>query len=381
MHVLLVVFVVAIVLTESLIRFFGRVKRGALDRVHLPQQNGVRIGALRRGQQGTIVMSRIGYALRAAGLVFALTAPAAAQSDATYPNKPIRIIVAVPAGGGVDLSARIIANHLQHLWGQTVTVENRTGGSNNIAGEAVWRATPDGYTLLATPPNTITANAALFPKLNYDPATFEPVAIMAVGPNVLAVKNDSPVKTVSELIAYAKANPGKLSYASQGNGSTSHLTFELFKSRTGTQVNHVPYRGAAPAVNDLAGGHVDTMFCDLGTILPLHRANKVRIIATSAPKRIAILPELPTVDESGLAGFVSTTFFSLMAPPGTPLAIRGKMNRAIVAAMRTPEVQEKLKSISVETSDLDVAAMDAFIKSETKLWGGVIRAAKITVEQ
>jgi tripartite-type tricarboxylate transporter receptor subunit TctC len=326
-------------------------------------------------------MIRLGRALGIAGFVLALAAPAVAQSDANFPNKPIRIIVAVPAGGGVDLSARITANHLQHLWGQTVTVENRTGGSNNIAGEAVWRAAPDGYTLLATPPNTITANAALFPKLNYDPATLEPVAIMAVGPNVLAVKKDSPVKTVSELIAQAKANPGKLSYASQGNGSTSHLTFELFKSRTGIQVNHVPYRGAAPAVNDLAGGHVDTMFCDLGTIMSLHRAGQVRIIAVATAKPIALLPDLPSINESALPGFVSTTFFSLMAPPGTPLAIRDKMNKAIAAAMRTPDVQEKLKSIFVEASDLDVAAMDQFVKDETKLWGGVIRAAKITVEQ
>jgi tripartite-type tricarboxylate transporter receptor subunit TctC len=324
-------------------------------------------------------MSKICCALTVAGAILAVSAPAAAQSDATYPNRPVRIIVAVPAGGGVDLSARIIANHLQNLWGQTVTVENRTGGSNNIAGEMVWRSTPDGYTLLATPPNTLTANSALFSKLNYDPATFEPVAIMALGANILAVKNDSPVKTVPELIAHAKAN--KLSYASQGNGSTSHLTFELFKSRTGIQVTHIPYKGAAPAVNDLAGGHVDTMFCDLGTILQLHRANKVRIIAAATSKRIAQLPDTPTIDESALPGFNSTTFFALMAPPKTPRDVREKLNKAIVAAMRTPAVQEKLKSIFVESSDLDVDAMDKFIKAEAKLWGGVIRAAKITVEQ
>ena len=326
-------------------------------------------------------MMRIGCALRVAGLVFALTAPAAAQSDASYPNRPIRIIVSVPAGGGVDLSARIIANHLQQLWNQPVTVENRTGGSSNIAGEAVWRAAPDGYTLLATPPNVVAANVALFRKLNYDPATLEPVAIMALGANVLAVKKDSPARTVPALIAHAKASAGKLSYASQGNGSTSHLTMELFKSRTGVQVTHVPYKGAAPAVNDLAGGHVDTMFCDLGTILPLHRADRVRIIAAATSKRIAQLPDLPTIDESALPGFNSTTFFALMAPPGTPRAVREKLNEAIVAAMRTPEVQERLKSIFVELSDLDIAAMDRFIKSEAKLWGGVIRAANITVEQ
>jgi len=318
-------------------------------------------------------------ALAVVALAVAIAAPAAAQPDTTYPTKPIRIVVSVPAGGGVDLSARIIANHLQALWSQPVTVENRTGGSGNIAGEAVWRATPDGYTLLATPPNILTANAALFRKLNYDGSTLTPVAILALGPNVLAVKNGSPAKTVPELIAHAKAS--KISYASQGNGSTSHLTFELFKSRTGIQATHIPYKGAAPAVNDLAGGHVDTMFCDLGTILPLHRAGRVRIIAAATSKRIALLPDAPTIDESALPGFNSTTFFALMAPPATPRDVREKLNKAIVAAMRTVEVQERLKSIFVEASDLDVDAMDKFIKAEAKLWGGVIRAAKITVEQ
>jgi len=318
-------------------------------------------------------------ALAVAALAVAIAAPAAAQPDTTYPAKPIRIVVSVPAGGGVDLSARIVANHLQALWSQPVTVENRTGGSGNIAGEAVWRSTPDGYTLLATPPNILTANAALFQKLNYDGSTLTPVAILALGPNVLAVKNGSPAKTVPELIAHAKAN--KLSYASQGNGSTSHLTFELFKSRTGIQATHIPYKGAAPAVNDLAGGHVDTMFCDLGTILPLHRAGRVRIIAAATSKRISLLPDAPTIDESALPGFNSTTFFALMAPPKTPRDVREKLNKAIVAAMRTPEVQERLKSIFVEPSDLDVDAMDKFIGAEAKLWGGVIRAAKITVGQ
>jgi tripartite-type tricarboxylate transporter receptor subunit TctC len=325
------------------------------------------------------VMGRMVGALRVAGLVFALTAPAAAQSD--YPNRPIRIVVSVAAGGGVDLSARIIASHLQQLWGQTVTVENRTGGSGNIGGEAVWRSAPDGYTLLATPPNTVAANAALFKKLSYDPTTFEPVAIMALGANVLAVKTDSPARSAAALIEHAKANAGKLSYASQGNGSTSHLTMELFKSLAGLQITHVPYKGAAPAVNDLAGGHVDMMFCDLGTILPLHRADRVRIVAAATSKRIAQLPEIPTIDEGALPGFNSTTFFALLAPPGTPRAVRDKLNKAIVAAMRTPALEEKLKSIFVEAGDLDVDGMDRFIKAEAKLWGGVIRSAHISVEQ
>ncbi len=234
---------------------------------------------------------------------------------------------------------------------------------------------------MATPPNIVTANAVLYKQLNYDPAAFEPVAIMAVGPNVLAVKNASPAKTVTELISLAKANPGKLSYASQGNGSTSHLTMELFESRTGTKLVHVPYRGAAPAVNDIVGGHVDTMFCDLGTILPQHQAGNVRIIAVATLDRLSLLPEVPTIDAGGVKGFSSTTFFSLMAPPKTPLEIRDKLNKAIVAAMQTPDAQAKLKTIYVEGSRLGTAEMGAFIKEQAKLWGDVIRAANITVEQ
>jgi tripartite-type tricarboxylate transporter receptor subunit TctC len=309
-----------------------------------------------------------------------LQASAQAQ-EPNFPARAIKIISASPAGGGVDLSARIVADQLQKLWGHPVTVENRTGGSNNIAGEAVAKAEPDGYTLLATPPGTLTANAVLFKQLNYDPAALEPVAIMAIAPNVLAVKDGSPAGTVAELISLAKANPGKLSYASQGNGSTTHLTAELFSSRTGIKLVHVPYRGAAPAVNDLAGGHVDTMFCDLGTILPLHQVGKVRIIAVASLARLSQIPAIPTIDESGVKGFSSSTFFSLMAPPKTPPEIRAKLNKAIVAAMQTPEVQTKLKLIFVEASTLDTKEMGEFVKAEAKLWGDVIRAANITVEQ
>jgi tripartite-type tricarboxylate transporter receptor subunit TctC len=261
-----------------------------------------------------------------------------------------------------------------------VTVENRTGGGNNIAGEMVANAEPDGYTLLATPPNIVTANAALYKQLNYDPAALEPVAIMAVGPNVLAVKNASPAHTVADLIALAKANPGMMSYASQGNGSTTHLTMELFLSRTGVNLVHVPYRGAAPAANDLAGGHVDTMFCDLGTILPLHQGGRVRIIATATLERLSQIPEVPTIDESGVKRFSSTTFYALMAPPKTPLEVREKLNKAIVAAMRAPEAEAKLKTIFVGASPLDVHETGDFIKAQAKLWGDVIRAAHITIE-
>jgi tripartite-type tricarboxylate transporter receptor subunit TctC len=311
-----------------------------------------------------------------------LAAQASAQApEASFPTRAIRIIVAVPAGGGVDLSTRIAAEALHRAWGQPVTVENHTGGGNNIAGEMVAKADPDGYTLLATPPNIVTANAALYKQLNYDPAALEPVAIMAVGPNVLAVKNASPANTAADLIALAKANPGKMTYASQGNGSTTHLTMELFLSRTGITLVHVPYRGAAPAANDLAGGHVDTMFCDLGTILPLHQGGRVRIIAVATLDRLPQIPEVPTIDASGVPGFSSTTFYALMAPPKTPFDVRDKLNKAIVAAMQSPEAQPKLDTIFVRASPLDVNATGDFIRSQAKLWGDVIRAAGITVEQ
>jgi tripartite-type tricarboxylate transporter receptor subunit TctC len=328
-------------------------------------------------------MSRRPYFATLFGLaVLLLAAQARAQApDPNFPTRPIRIIVAVPAGGGVDLSTRIAAEALHKLWGQPVTVENRTGGGNNIAGEMVAKADPDGYTLLATPPNIVTANAALYKQLNYDPAALEPVAVMAVGPNVLAVKNASPANTVADLIALAKANLGKMSYASQGNGSTTHLTMELFLSRTGVKLVHVPYRGAAPAANDLAGGHVDTMFCDLGTILPLHQGGRVRIIGVATLHSLPQIPEVPTIDESGVKGFSSTTFYALMAPPKTPFEVRDKLNKAIVTAMQSPEAQAKLKTIFVGGSSLDVKEMGDFINAQAKLWGDVIRAANITVEQ
>jgi tripartite-type tricarboxylate transporter receptor subunit TctC len=311
-----------------------------------------------------------------------LAAQASAQApEASFPTRAIRIIVAVPAGGGVDLSTRIAAEALHRAWGQPVTVENHTGGGNNIAGEMVAKADPDGYTLLATPPNIVTANAALYKQLNYDPAALEPVAIMAVGPNVLAVKSASPANTVADLIALAKANSGKMTYASQGNGSTTHLTMELFLSRTGIKLVHVPYRGAAPAANDLAGGHVDTMFCDLGTVLPLHQGGRVRIIAVATLDRLSQIPEVPTIDASGVPGFSSTTFYALMAPPKTLFDVRDKLNKAIVAAMQSPEAQPKLDTIFVRASPLDINATGDFIKSQAKLWGDVIRAAGSTVEQ
>jgi len=313
----------------------------------------------------------------AALALLGLAGPAAAQSD--YPSRGIKIIVAVPAGGGVDVTARVLADQLQKKWGHPVTVENHTGAGGNIGTEAVYVSPPDGYTLLATAPAPLAANATLYKKLSYDPSRIIPVALMALSANVLAVRNDLPAKTVPELISYAKANPGKISFASQGNGSTSHLTAALFEQRTGIKLTHVPYRGTAPALNDLAGGHVDMIFADLGSVLPLHLSGKIRIIAAGTKERLAAVPEAPPMSDT-IPNFVSTTWYALAAPPNTPAAVVAKLNKAFVEIEASPDVQAKYRSIHVSGSDLDVAALAAFIKTESELWGGVIRKANITVD-
>jgi tripartite-type tricarboxylate transporter receptor subunit TctC len=324
------------------------------------------------------VMFKVRRAFATAGLILALAAPAAAQPDANFPNKPIRIVVSVAAGGGVDLSARILANHLQTLWGQPVTVENRTGGSSNIAGEAVWRAAPDGYTLLATPPNTLTANSALFSKLNYDPATFEPVAIMALGANILAVKNDSPVKTVPQLIAHAKAN--KLSYASQGTGSTSHLTFELFKSRTGIQVTHVPYKGAAPALIDIIAGHVPIGLTAPTTAIPHVKAGRLRALAVTAAQRSGAMPDVPTVAESGAPGFDIVQWYAIWLPAKTPKDIAGKLHGEIVSIIQSPDYKTRQLEVATDVVGSSPEALRELQITEIAKYRKIAASAGITPE-
>src|SRR5215216_4783453 len=206
----------------------------------------------------------------------------AQQAGSDYPNQTIKIIVSVPAGGGVDTVTRVVAEKLRQRWNQPVIVENRGGQSGNIAAEFVATAAPDGYTLMAAQPAPLTINALLYKKVNYDPAQFEPVSIMTAIPNTLTVRPDFPAKTPQEFLAYAKANPGKLNYASQGNGTTSHLTAEMFQQATGTKLVHVPFRGTAPAINDLIAGHVDLMFTELASAVELHKAGKAKILAVTA---------------------------------------------------------------------------------------------------
>src|SRR5262245_14354260 len=230
-----------------------------------------------------------------------LVATAVAQTD--YPNKPVKVIVTVPAGGGVDTATRIFAEQLQHRLGQPFVIENRGGAGGNVAAEAVSVSPPDGYTLMASQPAPITTNVALYKKLNFDPTKFEPVAVMTKFPNVLLVRNDFPAKTAQEFISYAKANSGKLNFASQGVGTTSHLTAELFMALTGVKMTHVPYRGTGPALNDIVAGHVDLIFMELSSAYKLHDSGKARVLAVATDHRMDPFKDLPTMIEAGVPGF------------------------------------------------------------------------------
>jgi tripartite-type tricarboxylate transporter receptor subunit TctC len=313
--------------------------------------------------------------LVAAAATLAGAIPANAQSD--YPNKPIRIIVTVPAGGGVDTATRIIADKLQQRLGQPVVIENRGGASGNIAAEAVFTAEPDGYTLMASQPAPITTNVVLYKKLNFDPTAFEPVAIMSRFPNTLLVKNDLPAKTAQEFMAYLKANPGKLNYASQGIGTTSHLTAELFMKVTGTQLVHVPYKGTGPALNDIVAGHVDLIFMQLESSRKLHDGAKARILAVATDKRLPMLKDVPTLAEAGVAGVESDTWNAISAPPKTPRAIVAKLNTAINEILKDSDVLAKFDALSMLPGGGSPEDMGRFVKEETKRWGDVIRAANI----
>ena len=317
----------------------------------------------------------------AAGCLAAGLEPAVAQPDAAnYPERAIRIIVSVPAGGGVDTVTRLIGQKLQQRLGQPVVVENRAGAAGNIGAEVVANAAPDGYTLLATAPATLVVNGALYKKLKYDPDTFEPVAVMTTSPNVLVVRPDLPINSAQELIAFAKANPRKLTYASQGNGTTSHLTTELFQKLTGTQLLHVPYRGTAPALNDLIAGQVDLMFVDTAAVLPLQRAGRARVLAIASRERQTNLPDVPTFEQIGVAGLLSAAWNAIAAPPKTPASITARLNTEINAILSLPEVEAHFRGLQLTGVGGSRADMAGFVSAERQRWEDVVRSANVTIE-
>ena len=304
----------------------------------------------------------------------------AAVSAANFPDRPIRVIVSVPAGGGVDTITRIVTDKMRPALGQPLIVENKAGVSGSIAAETVFNAEPDGYTLLASQPAPITTNKFLFKTLNYDPAQLVPVAIMSHIPNVVLVRKDFPAQTVQELIAYAKANPGKINYASQGIGTTSHMTAELFQTITHTKLTHVPYKGTAPAVDDLLAGNVDLMFNELATSIELHKSGRARILAVTVKDRVPSLPDIPTLEEVGVHGCISDTWHAITAPPKTPPEIIAKLNAAANAAMRDPGLLQRFAALSIGPGGGTPAQASAFVKEETRRWGEVIHEAGIKPE-
>jgi tripartite-type tricarboxylate transporter receptor subunit TctC len=304
----------------------------------------------------------------------------AQDAAANYPNRPIRIIVCVPAGGGVDTVTRIVANGLQKRLGQPVVVENRAGAAGNIGADVVFHSDPDGYTLLAAQAAPLTINPLLYKKMNFDPTRFEPVAIMTVIPNVLLVRPDFPAKTAKEFIAYVKANPDKINYASQGIGTTSHLTAALFERVTGTKLVHVPYKGTAPALNDLIAGHVDMIFMELASAIKLHEAGRARILAVATAKRIANLPDVPTLSEVAAKNFESRAWNAIAAPPKTPAAIVVKLNKAINEVLQDSEVQSHFAKLNLQAAGGSPAEASAFIKQETTVWSDVIKEAHVPTQ-
>jgi tripartite-type tricarboxylate transporter receptor subunit TctC len=327
-------------------------------------------GARRRFARGWI-----GAGLALAAMLAAL--PGAGAQD--YPSRPVKIIVPFPAGGTADVMPRVIGEWLSRKWGQPVVVENRTGAAGNIGAEAVAKAEPDGYTLLSAPPPPLVINQNLYPKMGFDPTEFVPIVIMGRVPNALVINAKLPFNSVAELVAYAKANPGKLTSATQGNGTTSHLTSELFQLMADVKFQHVPYRGSAPALTDLVAGSVDLMFDNLGVSLPLVKGGQLKLLGVATPKRMASLPDVPTIAET-LPGFESAAWFAIVAPPKTPQAVVDKINADVNEALRQGDIVQRLAQLSAEPIGGTPQATAAYMREEIERWHKVIKAANVKLD-
>ena len=305
-------------------------------------------------------------------LLAALCGGANAAEDG-YPSRLVKVIVPFPPGSTLDALARIVTDQLAQRWGQPVIIENISGGGGNIGTDRFARLPPDGYTLMLSPPGPLTINPFLYGDVAYDPAKFVPITLLARVPNVLIVRNSLGAMSVADLVALARANPGKLTYASQGVGSTAFLTAKLFETRADVRMAHVPYRGAGPALTDIVAGHVDMIFDTIVTSLPLHRAGSARIVAIANAQRSSALPNVPTFAESGMPGFRSITWFGGVAPPGTSVSVAEKVHKDLVEVLARPEVNAKLAELMLEPVASTPAQAAQFFVEETALWGKVIR--------
>ena len=324
-------------------------------------------------------LRRLRPALLAALVFAAFAAMPSSRAGEDYPQRAVKIIVPYPAGGSADLLPRVAGEWLSRKWGQPVVIENRSGAGGNVGAEVVAVAPPDGYTLLGTAPAPLAINQNLYPRLAFDPAAFVPITVMARIPNALLVSRKVTTTSVAELIAYARANPGKLSYGSQGIGTTSHLTAELFKSMAGIEAVHVPYRGSMPALNGLLAGDVDFSFDNLGSAHGLIASGSVKVLAVASAQRLPAFAQAPTLAET-LPGFVSDTWFAIAAPPKTPAALAERISRDVATALHQPEVIARYATLSAEPGGDDPAATAAFIREETQRWAQVIKTAGIKME-
>jgi tripartite-type tricarboxylate transporter receptor subunit TctC len=297
----------------------------------------------------------------------------------SFPARTVKLVVPAAGGSTTDTLARIMADELARTWGKPVIVENISGGM--VLGAAqVFRAAPDGYTLMVSPPAQVTFIHLLYRDLAFDPLRFVPIALLAKVANALVVRSDLPANTVGELIAYAKANPGQLTYGSQGAGSTAHLSASQLEVLANIRMVHVPYRGAVPALNDVIAGHIDMFFDTLTTSVPIYRAGKVKILAVGSAERSPVVAEVPTLAESGLPGFRSVTWFAIVAPPATPAALADKVNRDVVDGLNKPAVADSLARLTLEPMIGSPADAARFFAQETELWGKVIADAHIKIE-
>jgi tripartite-type tricarboxylate transporter receptor subunit TctC len=299
-------------------------------------------------------------------------------AQTSYPDHSVRVIVGFAAGGPVDIIARIMGDRLTKIWGQPVVVENIPGSGGNIAGGRAAKAAPDGYTLLMSSNAQLAINPSLYSKMPYDAAKdLVPITLAVYSPNVLVIPNDIPAKSVSELVAYARAHPGTLTFGSAGTGTTQHLAGELFKTMAHLDIQHVPYSGAAPVITDLLAGRITMFFGSVAPLIPLVQEGKLRALAVTSANRFAALPDLPTMIESGFPGFESILSLGLMAPAGTPPAIIEKIHKDSVTILSVPEVRKRLGDIGMDVIASSPSEFAAVIKAETPQWAKVIKDAGI----
>lgn len=321
------------------------------------------------------ILSRRAALALAVALAAGTAAPVMAQPAAT-----LKLIVPFPAGGTADVLPRVLAEKVRAAYPQGVIVENRAGAGGNIGAEFVARSDADGTTFLASPPGPIAINQHLYKSLRFDATKWVPVTVMATVPNVLAVSNRVPAKTFEEFLAYLKANPGKVSYASQGNGSTSHLTAAMFMQLTGTEMVHIPYKGTAPALVDIVGGNVDVFFDNISSSAQFHTGGKLKILAVADQQRSPLLPQVPTFVESKLPGMVAVTFFSIVAPPGTPKDVVDYANKQFAAALQSDDVKQKFAAQGANPAGWTPERSAQFIRDESAKWGRVVKSANVTLE-